>query len=95
MEEIIWEEEKAKMTNLGDMRVSYMRNGDFFYVDVKTEAEAAEIIDVQSQADLVSNLIAMNGFDLERFEDNGNANDPDWYTYYNEEGDDINEIMDN
>lgn len=71
------------------LRMYYIRNppSEPTYFNVKSLDEAKEKIDTLAKADLKDNGIGSNVFGLEEFVDG------EWSEYYNDDGMDITEIM--
>ena len=69
-------------------RVWYSRNGEMRYGSVNSPEEGKRVIVAQALADLKDDSVAVNVFGLEEHEDDG------WHEWYDEEGNDIDHMVD-
>ena len=83
-------------TKNGTLRVYHIQNGNMAHqLEVETPMQAIAHIELWADEDLKNPNIEFNAFGLEVFNeedlDNGNAG---WSEWYNSDGEDIQEIMD-
>lgn len=69
------------------LRVYWIRDGKSTYFNVKDVEEAKKVIERETQKDLRDPHVTWNASGLEVFEDG------EWSEYYNDEGLDIKEVM--
>ncbi len=84
------------MAKLGDLRAWAIRNppAEPTCEIVQTPEEAINILSAAIATDLKDESVWSNAFGLEKYEDVGNEGGPEWCEWYNDEGQDIMEIMD-
>ena len=83
-------------TKNGTLRVYHIQNGNMAHqLEVETPIQAISHIELWADEDLKNPYVEFNAFGLEVFNeedlDNGNAG---WSEWYNSDGEDIQEIMD-
>ena len=83
-------------TKNGTLRVYHIQNGNMAHqLEVETPIQAIAHIELWADEDLKNPYVEFNAFGLEVFNeedlDNGNAG---WSEWYNSDGQDIEEIMD-
>ena len=83
-------------TKNGTLRVYHIQNGNMAHqLEVETPMQAIAHIELWADEDLKNPHVEFNAFGLEVFNeedlDNGNAG---WSEWYNSDGEDIQEIMD-
>ena len=86
------------MTKEGQLRVYHIQNGNMAHqIEIESPQQAISLINQWADEDLHNPRIEFNAFGLEEFSEdmlNEDAKSEGWSEWYNNEGQDIMEIMD-